>query len=81
VPEFNAKRSFSGRTSGCRRQRRLRSNTSVRRQPVWKTVAIGTSKGVDAVRAAMDAAPSDCIALGDEILGRPSFPFSRADRA
>ena len=47
--------------------------------PVWKTIAIGTYKGVDAVRAAMDAAPCP-IALGDwadEILGRPSFPFSR----
>ena len=47
--------------------------------PVWKTIAIGTYRGVDAVRAAMDAAPCP-IALGDwadEILGRPSFPFSR----
>ena len=47
--------------------------------PIWKTIAIGTYKGVDAVRAAMDAAPCP-IALGDwadEILGRPSFPFSR----
>ena len=47
--------------------------------PVWKTIAIGAYKGVDAVRAAMDAAPCP-IALGDwadEILGRPSFPFSR----
>ncbi len=44
--------------------------------PVWKTIAIGTYKGVD---AAMDAGPCP-IALGDwadEILGRPSFPFSR----
>ena len=47
--------------------------------PVWKTIAIGTYRGVDAVRAAMDAGPCP-IALGDwadEILGRPSFPFSR----
>jgi hypothetical protein len=47
--------------------------------PVWKTIAIGAYKGVDAVRAAMETAPCP-IALGDwadEILGRPSFPFSR----
>jgi hypothetical protein len=47
--------------------------------PIWKTITIGTYKGVDAVRAAVDAAPCP-IALGDwadEILGRPGFPFSR----
>jgi hypothetical protein len=47
--------------------------------PTWKTVTVGTYKGVDAVRAAVDAAPCP-IVLGDwadEILGRPTFPFSR----
>ena len=47
--------------------------------PVWKTITIGELAGVNAVRAAMDVAPCP-IFIGDwadEILGRPSFPFSR----
>ena len=48
--------------------------------PVWKTITIGELAGVNAVRAAMDAAPC-AIFIGDwadEILGRPAFPFRRA---
>jgi hypothetical protein len=48
--------------------------------PIWKTITIGEYRGVNAVRAAIDAAPCP-IALGDwadEILGRPAFPYSRS---
>jgi hypothetical protein len=44
---------------------------------VWKTITVGGSKGVNAVRQAMETAPCP-VAIGDdadEILGRPSFPF------
>jgi len=44
---------------------------------VWKTITVGGSKGVNAVRKAMENAPCP-IAIGDdadEILGRPAFPF------
>ena len=46
---------------------------------IWKTVTVGGSKGVNAVRVAMEAAPCP-IVVGDdadEILGRPAFPFGR----
>jgi hypothetical protein len=65
--------------SAARQQPPAVERISATATPIWKTIAIGTYKGVDAVRAAMDAAPCP-IALGDwadEILGRPSFPFSR----
>jgi hypothetical protein len=44
---------------------------------VWKTITVGGSKGVNAVRIAMETAPCP-IAIADdadEILGRPAFPF------
>ena len=44
---------------------------------IWKTITVGGSKGVNAVRVAMETAPCG-IAIGDdadEILGRPAFPF------
>ena len=44
---------------------------------IWKTITVGGSKGVNAVRVAMETAPCP-IFIGDdadEILGRPSFPF------
>ena len=44
---------------------------------VWKTITIGGSKGVNAVRKAIETAPC-LIAISDdadEILGRPAFPF------
>ncbi len=52
---------------------------SAAQAPIWKTITIGEYKGVNTVRAAIDAAPCP-IAMGDwadEILGRPAFPFSR----
>ena len=48
--------------------------------PVWKTITIGTHRGVNAVRNAFDEAR---IAVGDsadEILGRPAFTFARERR-
>jgi hypothetical protein len=44
---------------------------------VWKTITVGGSKGVNAVRKAMETTPRP-IEIGDdadEILGRPAFPF------
>ena len=46
---------------------------------IWKTVTVGGSKGVNAVRVAMETAPCP-IVIGDdadEVLGRPAFPFGR----
>src|SRR6476661_6596583 len=57
--------------SAARQQPPAVERISATATPIWKTIAIGTYKGVDAVRAAMDAAPCP-IALGDwadEILG------------
>ena len=45
--------------------------------PVWKTITVGGSKGVNAIREAIDNAPCRMV-IGeeaDEILGRPTFPF------
>src|SRR5262245_51733558 len=47
--------------------------------PIWKTTTLGGSKGVNAVRQAMDTAPCP-IWVGDEadeILGRPACPFNK----
>src|SRR5262245_24954037 len=47
--------------------------------PIWKTITVGGTKGVNAVRQAIDAAPCP-IWVGDEadeILGRPAFPFNK----
>jgi hypothetical protein len=48
--------------------------------PAWKTITIGTHRGVNAVRNAFDEAR---IAVGDsadEVLGRPAFTFAREPR-
>ena len=45
--------------------------------PIWKTIIVGGSKGVNVIREAMETAPCH-IAIGDdadEIIGRPTFPF------
>jgi hypothetical protein len=44
---------------------------------VWKRITLGTYKGVNAVREALDAARMRVGDSADEILGRPAFPFSR----
>jgi hypothetical protein len=45
--------------------------------PVWKGLTLGTYKGVNALRAALDAARVRVGDSADEILGRPGFPFSQ----
>jgi len=47
---------------------------------VWKTVVIGRSRGVDAVRNALDAARVAVGDSADEILGRPAFTFASEPR-
>jgi hypothetical protein len=47
---------------------------------VWKTVVIGRSRGVDAVRNALDAARVAVGDSADEILGRPAFAFAGEPR-
>jgi hypothetical protein len=45
--------------------------------PIWKTITVGGSKGVNALRQATESVPCH-IVIGDdadEILGRPAFPF------
>src|SRR5258708_33354365 len=45
--------------------------------PIWRTMILGTSKGVDAYR---DALAAEGIKIGDsadEILGRPAFAYAR----
>ena len=48
--------------------------------PIWKTITVGGSKGVNAIRAAMETAPYSIWISeeADEILGRPAFPFIKA---
>ena len=48
--------------------------------PIWKTITVGGSKGVNAIRAAIEAAPCSIwfSEEADEILGRPAFPFIKA---
>jgi hypothetical protein len=45
--------------------------------PVWKKITLGTHKGVNAVRNALDAANIRIGESADEVLGRPGFGFSR----
>jgi hypothetical protein len=46
--------------------------------PVWKRVTLGTYKGVNSLRSALDAARVRVGDSADEILGRPGFQFSPA---
>jgi hypothetical protein len=46
--------------------------------PIWKRVTLGTHKGVNSVRAALDSARMRVGDSADEILGRPGFTFSRS---
>jgi hypothetical protein len=50
---------------------------SVAEIPVWKRLTLGTYKGVNALRAALDAARVRVGDSADEILGRPAFTFSQ----
>jgi hypothetical protein len=44
---------------------------------IWRTITLGTYKGVDAYRDALDAAQIKIGDAADEILGRPAFPYAR----
>jgi hypothetical protein len=44
---------------------------------VWQTITLGTYKGVDAYRHALDAAKIKIGNAADEILGRPAFSYAR----
>jgi hypothetical protein len=45
--------------------------------PIWKTITVGGSKGVNAIREALETWPCHMAIAddADEILGRPAFPF------
>jgi hypothetical protein len=45
--------------------------------PVWKRITLGTYKGVNALRKALDAARVRVGDSADEVLGRPGFHFSK----
>jgi hypothetical protein len=47
---------------------------------IWRTITLGTYKGVDAYRDALDAAKIKIGNAADEILGRPAFPYARTIR-
>src|SRR5215813_6213742 len=42
---------------------------------IWRTITLGTYKGVDAYRDALDSARIKVGVSADEILGRPAFPY------
>jgi hypothetical protein len=44
---------------------------------IWRTITLGTYKGVDAYRDALDSARIRIGDSADEILGRPAFPYAR----
>jgi hypothetical protein len=44
---------------------------------IWRTTDLGTYKGVDAYRDALDAAGIKIGGSANEILGRPAFPYTR----
>ena len=53
-----------------------RGSISVRaRFQIWRTTTLGSYKGVDAYRDALDAAKIKIGDAADEILGRPAFPY------
>jgi hypothetical protein len=43
---------------------------------IWRTITLGTYKGVDAYRDALDLARIKVGDAADEILGRPAFPYA-----
>lgn len=44
---------------------------------IWRTTTLGSYKGVDSYRDALDAAKIKIGNAADEILGRPAFPYVR----
>jgi hypothetical protein len=43
--------------------------------PIWRTITLGTHKGVDAYRRALDSAGIKIGDAADEVLGRPALPY------
>src|SRR5262249_24629382 len=54
----------------------LRVDKSAHSQ-IWRTITLGTYKGVDAYRDALDSARIKLGLSADEILGRPAFPYAK----
>src|SRR5215831_5397687 len=44
---------------------------------IWRKITLGTYKGVDAYRDALDSARIKIGDAADEILGRPAFPYAK----
>jgi hypothetical protein len=44
---------------------------------IWQTITLGSYRGVDAYRDALDTAKIKIGDSADEILGRPAFPYAR----
>jgi len=44
---------------------------------IWRRITLGTYKGVDAYRDALDSARIKIGVSADEILGRPAFPYAK----
>jgi hypothetical protein len=44
---------------------------------IWRTITLGTYRGVDAYRDALDSARIKLGLSADEILGRPAFPYAK----
>ena len=44
---------------------------------IWRAITLGTYKGVDAYRNALDSARIKIGNSADEILGRPAFPYAK----
>jgi hypothetical protein len=67
------------RQAGPATQVPLRTPTSLNLAdiPVWKRITLGTYGGINALRAALDAAHVRIGDSADEILGRPAFLFSK----
>ena len=45
---------------------------------IWRTITLGSYRGVDAYRDGLDSAKIKIGDSADEILGRPAFPYARA---
>src|SRR4029450_6201039 len=57
-------------------QRQVNVNKPAHLQ-IWRTITLGTYKGVDAYRDALDSARIKLGLSADEILGRPAFPYAK----
>ena len=55
----------------------LRPAIAIDNLPIFKRITLGTYKGVNTVRDALDSARMRVGDSADEILGRPAFTFSK----